>query len=123
MTADLASLPWRTGRTLGRTLYARTGGDDYKADTCIGVLDTPELAEAACAAHNADLIRRKTEESSPDGNGGCPCGHGPDDICLNGRIYGNCGLPNCEGGCDPDAGECRSLPGCCDPEDAARRGR
>ena len=44
----------------------------------------------------------------------CPCGHGPDDICLNGLIYGNCGDENCSGGCDPDAGKCQSLPGCCD---------
>jgi hypothetical protein len=46
----------------------------------------------------------------------CPCGHGEDDICLNGLIYGNCGDENCGGGCDPDAGAgvCRSLPGCCD---------
>lgn|GEM_PF-3284734 len=51
----LAAVPWRTGRTLGRTLYARTGGDDWKADTAIGMLDTPELAAEACAAHNAVL--------------------------------------------------------------------
>lgn len=49
---DLTQVPWRTGRTLGRTVYARTGGEDYKADTCIGVLDTPALAAEACAAHN-----------------------------------------------------------------------
>lgn len=50
---DLAAVPWRTGRSLGRTVYARTGGDDRKADTVIGMMDTPELAEEACAAHNA----------------------------------------------------------------------
>jgi hypothetical protein len=52
---DLTALPWRQGRTLGRTVYARTGGDDWKADTAIGMLDTPELAAAACEAHNATL--------------------------------------------------------------------
>jgi hypothetical protein len=44
----------------------------------------------------------------------CPCGHGEDDICLNGLIYGSCGNENCGGGCDPDAGTCYALPGCCD---------
>jgi hypothetical protein len=56
---DLAALPWRTGRSLGRTVYARTGGDDREADTVIGMLDTRELAEEACAAHNAELARRQ----------------------------------------------------------------
>jgi hypothetical protein len=55
---DLSSVPWRTGRTLGRTVYARTGGADWKADTVIGMMDTPALAEEACRAHNAALSRR-----------------------------------------------------------------
>jgi hypothetical protein len=55
MSNDLTAVPWRTGRTLGRTLYARTGGDDWKADTPAGMLDTRELADEACAAHNAVL--------------------------------------------------------------------
>ena len=47
----------------------------------------------------------------------CPCGHDEDDICLNGTVYGNCGAPECGGGCDPDGGgACLSLPGCCDPD-------
>jgi hypothetical protein len=45
---------------------------------------------------------------------GCPCGHGPDDICLNGLIYGSCGDGNCGGGCT-DTGTCQHPPGCCDP--------
>jgi hypothetical protein len=53
--ADLTQVPWHTGRTLGRTLYARTGGDDYKADTPAGMLDTRELADEACGSHNAML--------------------------------------------------------------------
>jgi hypothetical protein len=52
---DLTALPWRVGRTLGRTVYARTGGDDYKADTEFGMLDTREIAARACADHNAVL--------------------------------------------------------------------
>lgn len=58
---DLASLPWRTGRKLGRTVYARTGGEDWEADTVIGMMDTAELAEEACAAHNAGLARRQAQ--------------------------------------------------------------
>lgn len=52
---DLSAFPWRVGRTLGRTVYARTGGDDYKADTEFGMLDTREIAARACADHNAML--------------------------------------------------------------------
>jgi hypothetical protein len=61
---DLTAVPWRTGRTLGRTLYARTGGDDFKADTVFGMLDTPELAEAACADHNEALARRQGKNTT-----------------------------------------------------------
>ncbi len=43
----------RTGRTLGRTLYLVTPGDDRLADACIGIVDTPELAEWIAAAVNA----------------------------------------------------------------------
>jgi len=78
---DLTQVPWRTGRTLGRTLYARTGGDDYKADTPAGMLDTRELADEACDAHNAlldlawlldtgwlaDLGRARAPDESPAG--------------------------------------------------------
>lgn len=60
---ELTAVPWRTGRT-GRTVYARTGGDNWKADTVIGMIDTPELAEEACAAHNAALLAGKPEEST-----------------------------------------------------------
>jgi hypothetical protein len=60
----------RTGRTLGRTLYLRTGGDDWKADTCVGIVDTPELAEAIVAAVNADVrlreaLRPRDGETTP----------------------------------------------------------
>jgi hypothetical protein len=69
VATDLTALSWRTGRSLGRTIYARTGGeDDWKADTVIGMMDTPELAEAACAAHNEALKRTADpmiEQNSP----------------------------------------------------------
>lgn len=43
----------RTGRTLGRTLYLITPGTDRKADRCIGIADTRELAEWIVSAVNA----------------------------------------------------------------------
>lgn len=55
--AQLVGTEWRAGRTLGTTVYARTGGDDYKADTHIGEFRTPELANAAIGAHNQNLHR------------------------------------------------------------------
>lgn len=64
MLPDLAAVPWRTGRTLGRTVYARTGGEDWKADTCIGIMDTRELAEAVVRAHNRELERRAESASA-----------------------------------------------------------
>lgn len=53
--APLAGTEWRAGRTLGTTVYARTGGDDYKADTHIGEFRTPELAARAIGDHNAGV--------------------------------------------------------------------
>lgn len=49
---DLHDFPLRRGRTLGRTLYIRNGGDDWKDDTPIGMVDTPELAMQIVAAVN-----------------------------------------------------------------------
>ena len=46
----------------------------------------------------------------------CPCGHGPDDLCMNGVIYVSCGADECEGACDDQGDLCQHLPGCCDPE-------
>jgi hypothetical protein len=48
--------------------------------------------------------------------GACPCGHGPDLACLNGRIYGPYGTESCFGPCADTYGYCKSLDGCCDPE-------
>lgn len=55
MAGNLIMTPWRTGRSLGRTLYARTGGDDWKADTFLGIMETAELAEAVAEGHNQKL--------------------------------------------------------------------
>ena len=58
---DLTDLPWRQGRSQPRNLYARTGGDDWKADVMIGQLDTAEIAAEACESHNEALARRLAE--------------------------------------------------------------
>ena len=55
ITPDLLSLPWRTGTHTERTLYAQAPG----GDVVIGMLDTPELAAEACAAHNHMLRTRQ----------------------------------------------------------------
>lgn len=52
---DLLSLPWRTGRHVGRTVYAQSGPEASGDDLLIGVMDTPELAAEACGAHNRRL--------------------------------------------------------------------
>ena len=49
------NLPWRTGRRVGRTIYAQVGNEVSSRDVLIGMLDTPELAAEVCAAHNARL--------------------------------------------------------------------
>jgi hypothetical protein len=53
--APLTGVPWRQGRSNPCNLYAVTG-DDWKGHVPIGQLATPELAGAACAAHN-DMLR------------------------------------------------------------------
>jgi hypothetical protein len=51
--ADPSSLPWRTGRKVGRTIYAQPGPEPSDDDPLIGV--TPGLAKAAVRAHNWEL--------------------------------------------------------------------
>jgi hypothetical protein len=53
---DLTAATWRQGRRKGRNLYAVTE-DDWEAHPAIGCLDTAELAEEACRAHNDSLAR------------------------------------------------------------------
>ena len=50
--AGTLAAPWRQGRSQPRNVYARTGGDDWKADQLIGHFDTDALAAEACWAHN-----------------------------------------------------------------------
>ena len=59
-TPDPLSLPWRTGRHVGRTIYAQGGPEASREDDeLIGVMDTPELAAEACAGHNHMLWSRR----------------------------------------------------------------
>jgi hypothetical protein len=47
---------WRAGGSVGRTIYAQLGADpDPDRDPLLGLMDTPELAQAVVAAHNAAL--------------------------------------------------------------------
>jgi hypothetical protein len=48
------AVPWRTGRTVGRTIYAV----DKNVDRLIAVADTPRLADHIVHAHNAWLTAR-----------------------------------------------------------------
>ena len=54
--AFLVRLPWRTGRRVGRTIYAQVSGKANSADVLIGLMDTVELADEAVASHNALLV-------------------------------------------------------------------
>lgn len=48
---------WRTGRKVGRTVYAVVGPEPSDSDVLIGVMDTPSLAREAVDAHNERLAR------------------------------------------------------------------
>lgn len=49
---EYATAKWRTGRTVGRTIYAMRGAEASETDALIGMMDTPALAKAAVEAHN-----------------------------------------------------------------------
>ena len=46
---------WRTGRKVGRTIYAQMGDRPDDSDPLIGVMDTPDLARLVVRAVNATL--------------------------------------------------------------------
>lgn len=50
--AELRALPWRTGRKVGRTIYAQVGKKPSDRDVLIGMMDSPLLATAVVVAHN-----------------------------------------------------------------------
>jgi hypothetical protein len=53
---ELQVLPWRTGRKVGRTIYAVVGKEPSDRDILIGMMDTPALAVHVVAAHNRFLL-------------------------------------------------------------------
>lgn len=53
-------VPWRVGRKVGRTIYAKLFPESSDHDPLIGMMDTPELAEFAVRAHN-DALEAKNE--------------------------------------------------------------
>ena len=55
VTGSPLLLSWRTGRKVGRTIYAQLGPEPSDDDVLIGMMDTPELAAEACAAHNRGM--------------------------------------------------------------------
>lgn len=64
--------PWRTGRRVGRTVYAMAGDTPSDDDALIGLMDTRSLAQAAVTAHNLAFAATDT------GDGPCAgCGHQP----------------------------------------------
>lgn len=68
--ADLSIFRWRTGRKVGRTIYAQPGPDPSDDDVLIGILDTPRLAAEAVTAHNAARAARLSGPGAtglPDG--------------------------------------------------------
>lgn len=53
--ASCLTVRWRTGRKVGRTIYAQYGPEPADSDPLIGVMDTPELADEAVTCHNDTL--------------------------------------------------------------------
>lgn len=45
---------WRTGKSLGRTIYAQTS-DSGEDDIYLGMMELPVLAEYVCSLHNERL--------------------------------------------------------------------
>lgn len=53
--SHLIGLRWRTGRKLGRTVYAMIFGEPCSADVLIGMMDSAALAHRVVTDHN-DLL-------------------------------------------------------------------
>ena len=49
-------VPWRVGRSVGRTIYARMAGSNPDGDVLIGLMDSPEIAVNVVVSHNERLI-------------------------------------------------------------------
>lgn len=58
--------PWRTGTSVGRTIYGCPPGASHRnGEVLIGLMDTPELAREAVAAHNSHVPH--IESPCPEG--------------------------------------------------------
>lgn len=55
---------WRTGRSIGRTIYACPPGAQYRdgSEVLLGMMDTPELAAVVVATHNCALSLSRDPE-------------------------------------------------------------
>ena len=53
-------LPWRIGRTLGRSVYVQVGAEPSKDDYLLGLMETVDLAVRVVDLHNASLVARFT---------------------------------------------------------------
>lgn len=69
---DPITRPWRTGRKVGRNIYAQRGDEPADSDPIIGQLDTPELAAEAVAAHNERLQRAPSSNQPSEPVKPCP---------------------------------------------------
>lgn len=51
----ILALKWRTGRKVGRTVYAQLGAEPKDGDPLIGVMDTAVFASHIVKLHNEGL--------------------------------------------------------------------
>lgn len=49
---DVRHLPWRVGRSLGRTIYAQVGDEPSKDDILLGMMDDMSVAALIVEHHN-----------------------------------------------------------------------
>jgi len=63
---------WRTGRSLGRTVYAQAGTEAAKGDELLGLMETRELADYVVELHNRDLaaVLRTNSQTTAHFEGG-----------------------------------------------------
>lgn len=55
--ADIVSMRWRIGRSVGKNIYAMVGAEPSKADIDIGRMDSECVAANAVLCHNNQLER------------------------------------------------------------------
>lgn len=57
MLIHYLEMEWRTGRKVGRTVYAIIGSTPSDRDVLIGVMDTASIAAHVVRAHNTLIMR------------------------------------------------------------------